>query len=86
MPAIQFVAKIPHYFKDLNNDQARIVADMIVEAIAYTGDDGTIISVDINVLTWKGVNVTTYIYECQPYTWERLKDSAKVHYPANVTS
>jgi hypothetical protein len=88
MPAVPFVANIPQYTEDPNNGQPYLVADMTVQAIAYTGDDGAIMAADINVLTWKGKDVTSYVYECQPDTWERLKDAAKAHYPtpANVTN
>lgn len=88
MPAVRFVANIPQFAEDLNNGQSHLIADMIVEAIAYTGDDGAIMAADINTITWKGTDVTKYIYECQPETWERLQEAAKAHYltPTNVTS
>jgi hypothetical protein len=88
MPAVQFVANIPQYAEDLNNGQAHLIADMIVQAMAYTAEDGAIMTADILSLTWKGKDVTNYVYECQPETWDRLKDAAKAHYltPTNVTS
>lgn len=89
MPAVQFTANIPQYAEDLNNGQAHLIADMIVEAIAYTGNDGAIMAADINSLTWKGTDVTKYVYECQPDTWEQLKEAARSFYltpSQNVTS
>lgn len=88
MPAIPFVANIPKYDEDPNNGQPYLVADMIVEAIAYTDERGAAQSVDINSLTWKGTDVTKYVYECQPDTWEYMKQEALARYltPNNVTS
>lgn len=88
MPAIPFVANIPKYDEGPNNGQPYLVADMIVEAIAYTDERGATQSVDINSLTWKGTDVTKYVYECQPDTWEYMKQEALARYltPNNVTS
>lgn len=88
MPAVPFVANIPKYDEDPNNGQPYLVADMIVEAIAYTDENGAIMAADINSLTWKGTDVTKYVYECQPDTWEYLKKEAQARYltPTNVTS
>jgi hypothetical protein len=88
MPAVPFVANIPKYAEDLNSGRDYLVADMIVEAIAYTDENGAAQAADINTLTWKGTDVTKYVYECQPDTWDYLKQEALARYltPNNVTS
>jgi hypothetical protein len=88
MPAVPFVANIPQYAEDLNNGQAHLVGDMIVQAMAWTDDDGRIMAADILSLTWKGKDVTNYVNDCQVETWDRLKDAAKAYYltPTNVTN
>jgi hypothetical protein len=88
MPSVRFVANIPQHAEDLNTGQSHLIADMIVEAIAYTDNNGAIMAADILTLTWKGADVTKYVIECQPETWERLQEAAKAHYltPTNVTS
>ena len=85
MPAVQFITNIPQYSEDLNNGQVHLVGNMIVGAIAYTG---TVTTVDVISITWKGTDVTKYVYECQPETWDRIKETAKANYltPDNVTS
>lgn len=78
MPAVQFVA-----------GEDYLVADMVVKVVAYTNEIGAAQSVDINSLIWKGTDVTKYIYECQPDTWEYMKQEAMNQYNvihANVTS
>lgn len=83
-----FTANIPHYAEDSNNGQPYLVADMIVLAIAYTMPDGSLKGVDVEGLYWKDHDVTNYVYQCQPETWERFKEAARAFYltPANVTS
>jgi hypothetical protein len=88
MPAIPFVANVPKYDEDPNNGQPYLVADIIVEAIAYTDERGAAQSVDINSLTCNGTDVTEYVYECHPDIWEYMKQEALARYltPNNVTS
>jgi hypothetical protein len=88
MPAVRFVAKIPHYAEDANNGQLYLVDDIVVEAIAYTDDRGAIMTADILTLKWKGADVTQYVRECLPGTWDRLQEAAMAHYltTTNVTS
>jgi hypothetical protein len=85
MPAVQFVANIPQYAQDANNGQLYLVDDIHVDAIAHTG---AVMTVDILSLTWKGKDVTNYVYECLPGTWDRIKYAAKAYYltTTNVTS
>jgi hypothetical protein len=75
-----FTANIPQFAEDSNNGQPYLVADMIVQAIAYVYPDGVLKCVDIEFLTWKGADVTKYVYECQPETWGRLKEATRSFY------
>lgn len=78
--ATPFTANIPQYAEDSNNGQPYLVADMIVQAIAYVNADGSLKGVDIELLFWKGHDVTKYVYECQPDTWDRLKEATRSFY------
>jgi hypothetical protein len=75
-----FTANMPQYAEDSNNGQPYLVADMIVQAIAYVNADGSLKGVDIEALAWKGADVTKYAYECQAETWDRLKEAARSFY------
>jgi hypothetical protein len=75
-----FTAKVPHHAEDANTGQIYLVDDIVVQAIAYINADGSLKDVDMELLLWKGNNVTQYIYECQPGTWDRIKDAVWVFY------
>jgi hypothetical protein len=78
--AVPFTANIPHYAQDANTGDLYLVSDIIVQAIAYVYPDGSLKGVDIEALTWKGNNVTSYVYECLPGTWDRLKEATRAFY------
>jgi hypothetical protein len=77
-----FTVNIPQYTQDPNNGQDHLIADMEVEAVAYINSDGSVKGIDIEVLTWKGTNVTFYVYECQPETWDKIKEAARAYFTA----
>jgi len=66
---------------DPNNDLYFLVGEMQVEAVARLFKDGTLRTVDINTLTWRNENVTTFVLNCYPDDWEAIRKAAENHYP-----
>lgn len=84
MPDKPFTCYIPQIVRNSNDDCAQLVADITVEAVAGYASDGHFKGVDIDHLHWKGGDVTMYIYECQPDTWDAIRAAANAYYLENL--
>lgn len=65
---------IPIHGYDLNNNQPYLISDLKVDVICKNS------GIDINTIEWKGTDVTSYIHDCQPETWDCIIESAKTYY------
>lgn len=75
-----FSFAFPQKRTDLNNGQDFLAGELEVEAVASLFSDGTLRTVDINTLTWRYETVTTFVLNCYPDDWEKIRRAAEKYY------
>jgi hypothetical protein len=75
-----FIFTVPQTYFDPKTGKAIGMGEIIVygKATQYRWD-GTIRTVDIDLLMFGGQNVTKYICACQPDKWDELMQAAEQH-------